>query len=80
MQINTRTSVLFTAIWLAMTWLLLSGNWIGVKYLFIPSDCKPQPDPWDVRKSWGAYSPFFPVEEYAPPPDGCEVTQVCKPC
>ncbi|KAF7337978.1 Phytase [Mycena venus] len=30
----------------------------------------------DIRKSWGAYSPFYSVQEYIPPPDGCELTQV----
>ncbi|KAJ7685564.1 histidine phosphatase superfamily [Mycena polygramma] len=31
---------------------------------------------FDIRKSWGAYSPFYSVREYTPPPDGCEITQL----
>ncbi|KAJ7681800.1 histidine phosphatase superfamily [Mycena rosella] len=44
-----------------------------VKYIFLPPNCEPE---FDLRKSWGAYSPFFSVADYTPPPEGCEVTQV----
>ncbi|KAF7320657.1 Phytase [Mycena chlorophos] len=30
----------------------------------------------DITRSWGAYSPFFSVEPYRPPPRGCLVDQV----
>ncbi|KAJ7137743.1 histidine phosphatase superfamily [Mycena epipterygia] len=43
------------------------------KEAFILDDCQPE---FDIRKSWGAYSPFFSVEEYPSPPDDCEITQV----
>uniref|UniRef100_A0A0W0GEB5 Phytase A n=1 Tax=Moniliophthora roreri TaxID=221103 RepID=A0A0W0GEB5_MONRR len=29
-----------------------------------------------LEKLWAQYSPFFPVEEYVPPPPACEITQV----
>ncbi|KAJ7636994.1 phytase [Roridomyces roridus] len=29
-----------------------------------------------IQKSWGVYSPFHAIENYTPPPPGCEVTQV----
>ncbi|KAJ7311475.1 phytase [Mycena albidolilacea] len=32
--------------------------------------------PFDIRKSWGAYSPFYSVQEYPSPPNGCEITQL----
>lgn len=32
--------------------------------------------PFDLRKSWAQYSPYFPVEEYKDPPRNCKVTQV----
>ncbi|KAJ6525468.1 phytase [Mycena vulgaris] len=73
MQKITRTSVLFATVWLGVTWLLVDSNWTRVKHAFLPADYEPE---FDLRKSWGAYSPFFSVEEYAAPPDGCEVTQV----
>lgn len=30
-----------------------------------------------VRHSWGAYTPYYAVEPYTPPPDNCRITQVC---
>ncbi|KAG2116782.1 acid phosphatase [Suillus clintonianus] len=30
----------------------------------------------ESQRFWGPYSPYSPVEEYQPPPDGCSVTQV----
>ncbi|KAJ7461520.1 phytase [Mycena latifolia] len=68
-----RTTVVFTTVWLGMIGLLLASNWMRVKYIFLPTECEPE---FDLRKSWGAYSPFFSVNEYTPPPEGCEVTQV----
>ncbi|PFH48993.1 hypothetical protein AMATHDRAFT_148650 [Amanita thiersii Skay4041] len=42
----------------------------------------PRRDGWDnlpvpksLQRSWGAYTPFYPIEEYQPPPDDCKVTQ-----
>ncbi|KAJ3993756.1 phytase [Lentinula boryana] len=29
-----------------------------------------------LQRNWGAYSPYHPVAEYVPPPEGCEITQV----
>ncbi|CCL99914.1 uncharacterized protein FIBRA_01939 [Fibroporia radiculosa] len=26
-------------------------------------------------ESWAQYTPYYPVDEYVPPPDGCEITQ-----
>ncbi|KAI0683443.1 histidine phosphatase superfamily, partial [Cytidiella melzeri] len=32
--------------------------------------------PAKVQRRWGQYSPYFREGEYAPPPEGCEVSQV----
>ncbi|KAI0072417.1 acid phosphatase, partial [Panus rudis PR-1116 ss-1] len=29
-----------------------------------------------VQRQWGQYSPWFPAEEYPPPPESCELVQV----
>ena len=34
------------------------------------------PIPAQNTSNWAQYDPFFPVEPYAPPPEGCTVTQV----
>ncbi|KAF7327124.1 Phosphoglycerate mutase-like protein [Mycena kentingensis (nom. inval.)] len=39
----------------------------------------PSHSPMDITKSWGAYTPYFAVEPYKPPPSGCIVDQVCPP-
>ncbi|KAJ6491378.1 phytase [Mycena vitilis] len=36
----------------------------------------PAHDTVEIQKSWGVYSPFHAVEEYTPPPVGCEISQV----
>ncbi|KAF7348503.1 hypothetical protein MVEN_01367800 [Mycena venus] len=36
----------------------------------------PAHDTFELQKSWGVYSPFHAVEEYTPPPAGCEISQV----
>ncbi|KAJ6572009.1 histidine phosphatase superfamily [Mycena capillaripes] len=36
----------------------------------------PAHDTFELQKSWGVYSPFHAVEEYTPPPPGCEISQV----
>ncbi|CAK5265068.1 unnamed protein product [Mycena citricolor] len=30
----------------------------------------------DIQKLWGAYTPYYPVQEYKAPPAGCAITQV----
>ncbi|KAG2339338.1 acid phosphatase [Suillus weaverae] len=30
----------------------------------------------ESQRFWGPYSPYYSVEEYQPPPDGCSITQV----
>ena len=32
--------------------------------------------PEQVQRQWAQYSPWLPTEEYKPPPEGCEITQV----
>jgi hypothetical protein len=32
--------------------------------------------PPKIQNSWGAYSPYFPVKSYIPPPSHCHITQV----
>lgn len=32
--------------------------------------------PLKTQRLWGAYSPYYSVEEYLPPPDDCRLTQV----
>lgn len=32
--------------------------------------------PFKTQRLWGAYSPYYSVEEYRPPPDDCQLTQV----
>ncbi|KAJ7256493.1 phytase [Mycena haematopus] len=74
MQWTTRIAVLsFVTVWLAFVWLLGARNWMQLKDPLILTD---YPSEFDVRKSWGAYSPFYSVREYTPPPDSCEITQV----
>ena len=34
------------------------------------------PVPKEIQSLWGAYTPYFPVEMYRPPPRGCKVDQV----
>lgn len=29
----------------------------------------------ELQRFWGPYTPYYSVEEYQPPPDGCRVTQ-----
>src|SRR5882757_4433462 len=30
----------------------------------------------EIQNSWGAYTPYFPVTPYIPPPSQCQITQV----
>ena len=30
----------------------------------------------EIQSSWGAYTPYFPVKPYIPPPSHCQITQV----
>ncbi|KAJ3565628.1 hypothetical protein NP233_g7513 [Leucocoprinus birnbaumii] len=32
--------------------------------------------PYETQKLWAAYSPYYSVQEYKPPPEGCHLTQV----
>lgn len=32
--------------------------------------------PAHAQRSWGAYSPYYSVQEYQPPPENCRLTQV----
>ena len=32
--------------------------------------------PPKIQNSWGAYTPYFPVKAYTPPPSHCHITQV----
>ena len=32
--------------------------------------------PPEIQQSWGAYTPYFPVKPYIPPPSHCHLTQV----
>ncbi|KAF7337972.1 Phosphoglycerate mutase-like protein [Mycena venus] len=74
MQRTTRIAFLFATVWLGLAWLLVARNWMQLKDpLILESHYD-----LDIRKSWGAYSPFYSVQEYIPPPDGCELTQVCE--
>ncbi|KAJ7112415.1 acid phosphatase [Mycena crocata] len=68
------TVVLFSVVCLCTTWLLGAGNWRWMRLKKLFNAC--EPETFDVRKSWGAYSPFYSVEEYIPPPVGCNITQV----
>ncbi|KAJ7047220.1 phytase [Mycena alexandri] len=70
---RTRMAVLFGGVSLGAAWLLVARNWMQLKVPLVLVNHQPEFDP---RKSWGAYSPFFPVEQYVPPPGGCEITQV----
>jgi hypothetical protein len=45
--------------------------WHGPPFLF-PND--------DIAKLLGAYSPWYPVEYYVPPPSTCNITQVGYAC
>lgn len=36
----------------------------------------PAHDSFKLEKSWGVYSPFHAIEEYTPPPQACEISQV----
>ncbi|KAJ7149354.1 phytase [Mycena filopes] len=67
-----RMAVLFATVWLGAAWFLIGRNWMQLKG---PLLVQGQPE-FDPRTSWGAYSPFIPVEEYLPPPNGCEITQL----
>ena len=35
------------------------------------------PVPLELQRNWGAYTPWFPVAEYRPAPEYCDITQVC---
>ncbi|KAJ6502122.1 phytase [Mycena sanguinolenta] len=63
----------FATVWLGLVWLLGARNWMQLKAPLVLTDL---PYEFDVRKSWGAYSPFYSVQHYAQPPDGCGITQV----
>ncbi|KAJ7172044.1 phytase [Mycena filopes] len=67
-----RTAVLFATVWLGAAWFFVGRNWMQLNG---PLLVQGQPE-FDPRTSWGAYSPFIPVEEYLPPPNGCEITQL----
>ncbi|KAF5376193.1 hypothetical protein D9757_009309 [Collybiopsis confluens] len=36
---------------------------------------EPSARPYVLQQNWGAYAPYFPLDEYVFPPIGCEVTQ-----
>ncbi|KAJ7481196.1 histidine phosphatase superfamily [Mycena galericulata] len=74
MSMKTRV-IVFLALCPGMTWFLLANDWMLGRAFFFPTIHNYEPE-FNLRKSWGAYSPFFSVEEYTPPPEGCEVTQV----
>jgi hypothetical protein len=65
----------FATVWLGLAWLLVARNWMHLKDPLVLTE---HHHPFDIRKSWGAYSPFYSVQEYPPPPNGCEITQVWK--
>ncbi|KAJ6531284.1 phytase [Mycena capillaripes] len=73
MQRSTRITLVFTTVWLGIAWLLVARNWMQLKDPFALTEFDPK---FDMRRSWGAYSPFFSVKEYPTPPDGCEIIQV----
>ncbi|KAJ7940224.1 histidine phosphatase superfamily [Mycena leptocephala] len=64
---SPRVAALFATVWLGIAWLFVARN---------RSILTQSPSEFDIRKSWGPYSPFFSVHEYTPPPDGCEITQL----
>ncbi|KAJ7217169.1 acid phosphatase [Mycena pura] len=64
--------VFFATAWLGITWVLVT-NFCQMSPSSIKYDRQPE---LDLRKFWGAYSPFFSVQEYAPPPDDCEISQL----
>ncbi|KAF8205775.1 acid phosphatase [Mycena galopus ATCC 62051] len=71
-RLDRITAVLsFVTVWLGLGWILVARNWL--KDPFVLTE---QPLEFNVRKFWGAYSPFFSVQEYVPPPNSCEITQV----
>ncbi|KAJ7098350.1 phosphoglycerate mutase-like protein [Mycena epipterygia] len=57
----------FGVVWAALSSVLTLAPWP----LFSPAH-----DTFELQKSWGVYSPFHAVEEYMPPPQGCEISQV----
>ncbi|KAJ7253667.1 phytase [Mycena haematopus] len=57
----------FHAIWAALSSVLILTPW---------PHFSPAHDTFEAQKSWGVYSPFHAVEEYIPPPAGCEISQV----
>ncbi|KZV69047.1 phytase [Peniophora sp. CONT] len=52
--------------------LMSSLSW-ATQFSFVAAQL---PIPAQNTSNWGPYDPFFPVEPYAAPPDGCTVTQV----
>jgi hypothetical protein len=62
---------LFAAIFFLSTRGLFSGasDWLD-------SPGHAMSNPFELQKSWGQYSPFFPVKGYEGPPPHCKVTQV----
>ncbi|KAF7363816.1 Acid phosphatase [Mycena sanguinolenta] len=71
MQRAYRIVLGFAAVWLGLVWLLGARSWMQLKAPWVLS-----PDEFDVRKSWGPYTPFYSVQNHVPPPDGCEIAQV----
>ena len=66
---------LFTVLTALNLWLKPSSIWpSSEKQLKLKTPHLAIPDA--IQRNWGQYSPWFPVEPYSPPPDGCTVTQV----
>jgi hypothetical protein len=70
--------------WCLAGFILVSWfTWVGVYRTNEPDHSRPpetQPFvlPTYISHNLGAYSPWYPVHEYASPPKGCKVTQVSR--
>lgn len=84
----TRDSRRRTVLWLSGSFLWLYVLWRVVLLLHVPLRVAPRtmtggtdvPSlgvPKHIQKMWGQYAPWHPAGHYVPPPDGCNITQVC---
>ncbi|KAJ6618846.1 histidine phosphatase superfamily [Mycena sp. CBHHK59/15] len=68
-----RAIAFFLVLGLGTTWLLAFGIWKRTTGPLVLLGEEPE---FDLQQYWGAYSPYFSVEDYTTPPHGCEITQV----
>lgn len=62
------------AVWAALSSILTLAPWAPFSPAY-DSDIAAH-DPFEMQKSWGVYSPFHAVDDYIPPPTGCNISQV----